>query len=136
MSGVNSPEPPSLARFAAELARRFEQQHEAGERDHWQESFELQLDPRKTRSLTLVRGADLPPDERLVVFDDITEVVSAQRSAAWSEVARRSLTRSRTRSPHPAQRRTPAAKLEAKLEGPTRTSWSARSAPSSPRCRP
>jgi nitrogen fixation/metabolism regulation signal transduction histidine kinase len=29
------------------------------------------------------------PGARLMVFDDITEVVSAQRSAAWSEVARR-----------------------------------------------
>jgi nitrogen fixation/metabolism regulation signal transduction histidine kinase len=31
----------------------------------------------------------LPGDQRLMVFDDITEVVSAQRSAAWAEVARR-----------------------------------------------
>ena len=37
----------------------------------------------------LVRGAALPQQARLMVFDDITEVVSAQRSAAWSEVARR-----------------------------------------------
>jgi nitrogen fixation/metabolism regulation signal transduction histidine kinase len=36
-----------------------------------------------------VRGATLPGDARLMVFDDITEVVSAQRSAAWAEVARR-----------------------------------------------
>jgi nitrogen fixation/metabolism regulation signal transduction histidine kinase len=39
-----------------------------------------------------VRGAALPRaagDARLLVFDDITEVVSAQRSAAWAEVARR-----------------------------------------------
>jgi nitrogen fixation/metabolism regulation signal transduction histidine kinase len=31
----------------------------------------------------------LPGDARLLVFDDITEVVSAQRSQAWAEVARR-----------------------------------------------
>jgi nitrogen fixation/metabolism regulation signal transduction histidine kinase len=37
----------------------------------------------------LVRGATLPRDAKLMVFDDITEVVSAQRSAAWAEVARR-----------------------------------------------
>jgi nitrogen fixation/metabolism regulation signal transduction histidine kinase len=44
----------------------------------------------KGQELTLlVRGALLPGDARLMVFDDITEVVSAQRSAAWSEVARR-----------------------------------------------
>jgi nitrogen fixation/metabolism regulation signal transduction histidine kinase len=37
-----------------------------------------------------VRGAALPgPSNALLVFDDITEVVSAQRSAAWAEVARR-----------------------------------------------
>ena len=36
-----------------------------------------------------MRGAPLPYGARLVVFDDISEVVSAQRSAAWSEVARR-----------------------------------------------
>jgi nitrogen fixation/metabolism regulation signal transduction histidine kinase len=39
--------------------------------------------------MLLVRGATLPNEARLMVFDDITEVVSAQRSAAWSEVARR-----------------------------------------------
>ena len=31
----------------------------------------------------------MPQGARLMVFDDITEVVSAQRTAAWSEVARR-----------------------------------------------
>jgi len=39
----------------------------------------------------LVRGARLPSPQRgwLVVFDDVSEVVSAQRAVAWSEVARR-----------------------------------------------
>lgn len=36
-----------------------------------------------------VRGTQLTADLRMVVFDDITDVVSAQRSIAWSEVARR-----------------------------------------------
>jgi nitrogen fixation/metabolism regulation signal transduction histidine kinase len=36
-----------------------------------------------------VRGTNLTPDLRMVVFDDITDVVIAQRSIAWSEVARR-----------------------------------------------
>ncbi|OWS72517.1 histidine kinase [Polynucleobacter aenigmaticus] len=36
-----------------------------------------------------VRGTELTSDLRMVVFDDITDVVSAQRSIAWSEVARR-----------------------------------------------
>ncbi len=36
-----------------------------------------------------MRGAVLPHDQRLVVFDDISEIVSGQRSKAWAEVARR-----------------------------------------------
>jgi nitrogen fixation/metabolism regulation signal transduction histidine kinase len=63
------------------------QQPGAGERDHWQESFELPLG--EAVITLLVRGAKLPGRARLVVFDDITELVSAQRSEAWGEVARR-----------------------------------------------
>ena len=85
---------PGLAGFAASLEQRFEQSTGTdGERDMdrglWQESFELQLDPKQDLLTLLVRGAPLPQGARLVVFDDISEVVSAQRSAAWSEVARR-----------------------------------------------
>ncbi|WP_431264132.1 ATP-binding protein [Roseateles chitinivorans] len=81
---------PVLAAFGKDIWQRFELQSspEAGEREHWQDSFELQLD-EKTALTLLVRGALLPQDARLLVFDDISEVVSAQRSAAWSEVARR-----------------------------------------------
>ena len=87
-------EVPGLADFAASLEQRFEQSaSNDGERDMdrelWQESFELQLDPKQNPLTLLVRGAPLPQGARLVVFDDISEVVSAQRSAAWSEVARR-----------------------------------------------
>ena len=63
--------------------------------DHWQRSFELggsnsgplgQFD----QTVTLVaRGAELPDNARLLVFDDISEIVSAQRAQAWGEVARR-----------------------------------------------
>ena len=110
-------EVPELGEFAQRVWQRFElhaSSPEAGERDHWQEAFELRPGERDTQML-LVRGATLPEqgsqgaagppppaDEhgaapapgraagaRLLVFDDITEVVSAQRSAAWSEVARR-----------------------------------------------
>jgi len=84
-------EVPELGGFARSVWQRFElhaTSPEAGERDHWQEAFELRPGERDTQML-LVRGATLPNDARLMVFDDITEVVSAQRSAAWSEVARR-----------------------------------------------
>ena len=86
---------PQLAEFSAWLDQRFEQavggdaSEREMERDLWQESFELQLDPKQDPLTLLVRGAPLPQRARLVVFDDISEVVSAQRSAAWSEVARR-----------------------------------------------
>ena len=67
--------------------------------DHWQQSFEIdtktqqtfvEFGPDRQLHTTLVaRGAVLPQGEWLLVFDDITEIVSAQRSQAWSEVARR-----------------------------------------------
>jgi nitrogen fixation/metabolism regulation signal transduction histidine kinase len=64
--------------------------------DHWQQSFHLgRRDALAMKSpfdqeITLVaRGAELPDDARLLVFDDISEIVSAQRSQAWGEVARR-----------------------------------------------
>jgi nitrogen fixation/metabolism regulation signal transduction histidine kinase len=82
---------PDLQEFTLDVERRFEllaTSPEAGERDQWQESFDLKRGDGATLTL-LVRGATLPGDARLMVFDDITEVVSAQRSAAWAEVARR-----------------------------------------------
>jgi nitrogen fixation/metabolism regulation signal transduction histidine kinase len=84
-------EAPGLADFAQAVWQRFElhtTSPEAGERDHWQDAFDLPVQGADTLNL-LVRGAQLPADARLLVFDDITEVVSAQRQAAWSEVARR-----------------------------------------------
>jgi nitrogen fixation/metabolism regulation signal transduction histidine kinase len=84
-------EAPELQAFAQAVEQRFEllaTSPELGERDQWQDSFELQRSDGALLSL-LVRGAVLPGEQRLMVFDDISEVVSAQRSAAWSEVARR-----------------------------------------------
>jgi nitrogen fixation/metabolism regulation signal transduction histidine kinase len=84
-------EVPGLEDLAQAVWQRFElhaASPEAGERDHWQDAFELPTANADSLSL-LVRGAVLPADARLLVFDDITEVVSAQRQAAWSEVARR-----------------------------------------------
>src|SRR3989344_3108361 len=81
-----------LQDFAAAIRQRFElyaNDPTPGERQQWQESYELSL-PHSPDPLTLlVRGAELPPDETLIVFDDLTEVVSAQRAEAWAEVARR-----------------------------------------------
>jgi nitrogen fixation/metabolism regulation signal transduction histidine kinase len=84
-------EVPELQAFAQAVEQRFEllaTSPELGERDQWQDSFELQRGDGALLTL-LVRGAVLPGEQTLMVFDDISEVVSAQRSAAWSEVARR-----------------------------------------------
>jgi nitrogen fixation/metabolism regulation signal transduction histidine kinase len=84
-------EVPELEALADSIDQRFEllrTSPEAGERDHWQESYELPRGDGAAVSL-LVRGALLPARMRLLVFDDISDVVSAQRSVAWGEVARR-----------------------------------------------
>jgi nitrogen fixation/metabolism regulation signal transduction histidine kinase len=64
--------------------------------DHWQHSFELggqtgfqSFAGNDDTTSIIARGASLPDGLRLLVLDDITEVVSAQRSRAWGEVARR-----------------------------------------------
>ena len=64
--------------------------------DHWQHSFELgnaagRLIGRQAEDalILVARGAELPGAKRLLVFDDISEIVSAQRVQAWGEVARR-----------------------------------------------
>lgn len=69
------------------------------ERLFWQQQFELELEAAtdnetKKHIITLLaRGTHLRVDGRgngyLVVFDDISEVISANRTVAWGEVARR-----------------------------------------------
>ncbi len=65
---------------------------EAHELDHWQKSFEIHASGQglaQTAITVLARGAVLPDGMRLLVFDDISEIVSAERAQAWGEVARR-----------------------------------------------
>lgn len=87
-----------LTAFAMAVQVQFDQFLSQGtepELDHWQRSFELDSHTSNgqspfDRTLTLVaRGAKLPGDSRLLVFDDISDIVSAQRAQAWGEVARR-----------------------------------------------
>ena len=88
-----------LQAFGEDVQRQFDSF--LGERaehglDHWQHSFELGnaaaklIGRQADDALILVaRGAELPDAKRLLVFDDISEIVSAQRVQAWGEVARR-----------------------------------------------
>ena len=86
---------PGLAEFAASVQRHFDAflgDHERHGLDHWQESFELHASSagaRQHATSLVTRGAELPDASRLLVFDDISEIVSAQRAQAWGEVARR-----------------------------------------------
>ncbi len=77
---------PSLA----ELARRVEHALARGGSGQWEQQIERPH--RGGTQLLLLRGARLPPGAQegcVVVFDDITHLAQAQRSAAWAEVARR-----------------------------------------------
>jgi len=100
---------PGLAGFAAAVQQQFE--FFLHERDphnpsgHWQQAFELRssnpadsaakeesdgsADGLHMVTNLVARGATLPGDARLLVFDDISQIVSAQRAQAWGEVARR-----------------------------------------------
>jgi nitrogen fixation/metabolism regulation signal transduction histidine kinase len=61
--------------------------------EQWQQSFELNtaMPGSPDAAITLIaRGAKMPgTEEFLLVFDDVSEMVSAQRAQAWGEVARR-----------------------------------------------
>ncbi len=63
------------------------------QRLHWQKQVEIPRRPGDEHDITLLaRGSRLPLETGsgyLVVFDDISDVISAQRSIAWGEVARR-----------------------------------------------
>ncbi len=55
----------------------------------WQQQLEL-ANAGGAPQMLLLRGSTLPGGgDYVVVFDDITHVISAQRTAAWGEVARR-----------------------------------------------
>lgn len=90
---------PGALPLAATVKRAFSQLAATdSERLHWQEQFEITLPRDDTEqaehTITLLaRGTHLSLDGRgngyVVVFDDITAVISANRTVAWGEVARR-----------------------------------------------
>jgi nitrogen fixation/metabolism regulation signal transduction histidine kinase len=68
----------------------------ASPKDSWQQQIEVKRAATTSGGgeplMLLARGSRLPLDDGLgyvVVFDDITQVISAQRAVAWGEVARR-----------------------------------------------
>ena len=88
---------PGLALFAKEVSAQFTDFLNDVNTPHalaqWQQSFELNtaMPGSPDNAITLIaRGAKMPgAQEFLLVFDDVSEMVSAQRAQAWGEVARR-----------------------------------------------
>ena len=89
-----------LAEVDAALALAFEAAFAdhalaASPKDSWQQQVEVKraaTGPGGEPLMLLARGSRLPLDDGLgyvVVFDDVTQVISAQRAVAWGEVARR-----------------------------------------------
>lgn len=109
---------PALAPFAALVAEGFR----ASRDGQWQKQAELAV-AHMTRVL-LIRGSRLPMTPvagYVVVFDDVTELVQAQRDAAWGEVARRLAHEVKNPlTPIQLSAERLAVKLEPKLEGADR----------------
>ncbi|MET3106889.1 nitrogen fixation/metabolism regulation signal transduction histidine kinase [Oxalobacteraceae bacterium GrIS 2.11] len=103
---------PGLIVFAEAIAKAFSEQSAqsaagGNEDQHWQQQIELPRftdeEPQTSREFgeisnnnqtitLLTRGSHLPISSgtgNVVVFDDITNIISAQRSIAWGEVGRR-----------------------------------------------
>ena len=87
---------PGLEAFAQGVQSQFERflaDRNPQDGGHWQQSFELDGGASNgpfDQGITLIaRGALLPNQARLLVFDDVSDMVSAQRAQAWGEVARR-----------------------------------------------
>lgn len=92
---------PGMAAFGEIVRQAFSEQSTSevlGGAAHWQKQIELPHGAEEQPLTLLVRGARLPGGDHIsdhaepgyvVVFDDISDVISAQRSVAWGEVARR-----------------------------------------------
>ncbi|KMQ80021.1 Nitrogen regulation protein NtrY [Candidatus Burkholderia pumila] len=97
----------ALAEFGAMAKKAFAERNAAaigsdrpvGDRGHWQQQIAVTVPGENDPLTLLVRGTqllsasdgeeDAQTSGYVVVFDDISDVISAQRSVAWGEVARR-----------------------------------------------
>ena len=73
-----------LESFASNMRDQF--------RSHGTLAWQLELELKGTGKAILVHGTALPQDPAggfVLVFDDITQLIQAQRATAWAEVARR-----------------------------------------------
>jgi nitrogen fixation/metabolism regulation signal transduction histidine kinase len=75
---------PTLGEFASVLRAEFLQ--------HGGTAWQQQIEMRERNAVILVRGSPLPEPSGggyVAVFDDITQLIAAERATAWGEVARR-----------------------------------------------
>lgn len=107
-----------LRHFAADMVRHFQ---ESPTRP-WREQVELSTPLGKR--LILARGTPLSPGEQpdyVLVLDDVTQLVQAQRDAAWGEAARRMAHEIKNPlTPIQLSAERLEAKLADRLEGPAR----------------
>ena len=96
LSSIDGLDPMANAITKAFSEQRAQSAGDAPSDLHWQKQIEVPrrgAEPDGDNDITLLaRGSYLPVaggTGYIVVFDDITEVISAQRSVAWGEVARR-----------------------------------------------
>ncbi len=107
-----------LQRFAADMVRHF---RESPTRP-WREQVEL--DTPLGKRILLARGTPLSPGEEpdyVLVLDDVTQLIQAQRDAAWGEAARRMAHEIKNPlTPIQLSAERLEAKLADRLEGPAR----------------
>ena len=85
---------PKLVRLEQMVQEAFATHEVISDDDHWQKQLILDdglaIDPQHEHGITLLaRGSKLSTGQYILVFDDISDIVSAQRALAWGEVARR-----------------------------------------------
>ncbi len=109
---------PGLSGFAEDMARHF---HDGPTRP-WREQIELSMPTGKR--ILLARGTPLTSGDTpdyVLVLDDVTQLLQAQRDAAWGEVARRMAHEIKNPlTPIQLSAERLEAKLADKLDGPAR----------------
>jgi nitrogen fixation/metabolism regulation signal transduction histidine kinase len=94
-AGARAPLAELAPELAAAVAEAFAEQALTAPTESWQRQLSLPRPGAEAGApplALLARGSPLPLDDgagHVVVFDDVTQVISAQRAVAWAEVARR-----------------------------------------------
>lgn len=79
----------ALKNFSKKVEENFAALLESPQEKFWQKTFELDESLKDERITIVARGLWLGHGIKLMVIDDISDIISAQRSVAWGEVARR-----------------------------------------------